>query len=499
VTPPAETPPSQQLSPAAPHEPTVGTLDYTNTSAHDPRYTVGSLQYTKASLAVMFFWMIFGNIAFGLMEQIFPISMPLQLSRLGVPDAWMPVLMVTCGQSMNMVLSPIISFRSDRTRSRWGRRIPYIIITLPFLCLCLVALGFTDEIGAYVRHAPWIAHLGLSPLTCVLLAIGALVVLYNFFNDFVNTVYWYLFADVIPVAFLGRFTGLSSVVGSAAGAAFSYFVYGQIKDHSRAVYIGAAILYAVGMGLLCWRVREGKYPPPTDEPRTAPFWRRMLADIRTYFRECFCHPIYITYYVYNALRALTNCTSFAIIFFYIDYLGFSMDHMGKFRSILAIVTMAISFPAGWLVDRIHPMRATLWAAALVIPLNAAAFFTNSFTMYMILGLLRLPVNTLMSTAGTPFNVELLPRNQYGQFCSANDMLRSFVLIFGSVAGGLFVGYSHDHYGLAGYAGLWIWVVVFDILAMLCLLVLWQYWRRMGGENFSFDPETGKAYRQETSA
>ncbi len=501
MTPPAETPPSQQVPPAPEQDPqnAAGTLDYNNGPPTDSRYKVGTLQYTKATLITMFIWMIFGNVTFGLMEQIFPISMPLQLKRLGVPDAWMNVLMVTCGQAMNVVLSPVISFRSDRTRSRWGRRIPYIAITLPFLCLCLVALGFTDELGAYVRSAPWIARLGLSQLTCILLAVGALVMLYNFFNDFVNTVYWYLFADVIPVAILGRFTALSGLVGGGVGALFSFFVYGQIKEHFREVYIGAALLYAVGMGLLCWNVREGQYPPVTDDARAVSLWRRIWADICTYFRECFCHPIYITYYVYNGLRALTNCTSFAIIFFYVDYLGFSMDHMGKFKAILAIIGMALSFPAGWLVDKVGPMRATLWTAGLLIPLNTAAFFTNSFNMYMVLALLRLPVNLIMGTAGTPFNVTLLPRKQFGQFCSANDMLRSLVLIVGSIAGGIFVGHYHERYGLAGYASLWIWVIVFDILAMVCLLVLWQIWRRMGGENFSFDPETRKPHRQQASA
>jgi MFS family permease len=457
----------------------------------DPRYSVGTLAYTKASLVAMFVWMLCGSVAFTLMEAVFPVSMPLQLQRLGVPDAWMPVLMTTFAQVMNMFLSPVISFRSDRTRSRWGRRIPYIVVTLPFLCLCLVALGFTDEIGSFIRHSPWVAR-HFSPLTAVLLVIGALIVLFNFFNAFVNTVYWYLFADVVPAAFLGRFSGLSSLVGSASGAFFSFFVYGQIKTHSREVYLGAALLYLVGMGLLCWRVREGKYPAPTDEPRQGARWRRALIDVRTYFRECFCHPIYITYYLYSSLWAMTNACSFALIFFYVDYLGFSMDRMGKFNAMLGIAGMAIAFPLGWLVDKIHPMRAILIATVCMIPVNFAAFYMHSFAVYMIVTALRMPVSSLISTSSGPLSVQLMPRKQFGQFCSANDMVRSFVLIFASVAGGMFVGYCHSRYGMAGYAAVWLWVCVFDLLALLCMVVVWQYWRRMGGERFCFDPETRAA-------
>jgi hypothetical protein len=153
-------------SPASPQPPATPPVPQ-----HDPRYTIGTLTYTKRSLIAMFVWMLCGNVAFTLMEAVFPVSMPLQLQRLGVPDAWMPVLMITFAQIMNMFLSPVISFRSDRTRSRWGRRIPYIVLTLPFLCLCLVALGFTDEIGLFIRHS-WMARLG-SPLTAVILVVEA--------------------------------------------------------------------------------------------------------------------------------------------------------------------------------------------------------------------------------------------------------------------------------------------------------------------------------------
>jgi Na+/melibiose symporter-like transporter len=44
-----------------------------------------------------------------------------------------------------MILNPIISFKSDRLRSSWGRRIPFILFSAPPLVLSLIGLAFADK------------------------------------------------------------------------------------------------------------------------------------------------------------------------------------------------------------------------------------------------------------------------------------------------------------------------------------------------------------------
>lgn len=454
----------------------------------DPGYTVGTLTYTKAGLIAMVFWMMVGGAAFSLMESVFPSSITLQLKRLGVPEQWMPIMIGTVGQVINFVISPIVSFRSDRTRSRWGRRIPYILATMPPLCLCLVALGFTDDIGRYIRHSAWPAELHLSPLTLIILFVGLLITLFQFFNDILNTVYWYLFADVVPIGFLGRFNGISGVVSSGCGVFFSAFIYGKIQTDTRQIYIGAAALYLVGTVLMCWKIREGQYPTATDEPPHASRWRTFVSDVQTYLRECFCHPLYIAYYIYNALLAMANACSFAVILFFIYDLGFSMDHMGKFGAILSIGGMLIAFPIGWFIDRIHPIYASLLAISLLIPANFVTFFMGSFAMYMVVQTLRLPIGQLARCAQSTLNMRLMPKKQYGQFCSANDLVRSFTLIFGGILGGFFIHHYCRLHGNGGYAYFWLWSSAFDVAALICLFIVYLYWRKMGGTHFSFDAE-----------
>lgn len=456
--------------------------------AGDPRYTVGTLTYTKAGLIAMFVWMMWGILVWTLMEAVFPQSMPLQLRRLNVPKAWIAVLMGTFTQVINVTLMPIISFQSDRTRTRWGRRIPYIAATMPLLCICLAALGFSDDIGRWLGHSAWPARLHLSPVAAITLVMGVLILLYNCSNAFVNTVYWYLFADVVPPALLGRFTAALRMVGVGASAVFYYKIYGRIETNTRQIYVGAAILYLLGMSLVCWRVREGRYPPVTDVPRQEPPLRRFIAAIRVYFRECFSHPLYISFYISRAMWALSTACTFAFIFFYRDYLGFSLDSMGKFASALAIAGVVIALPVGWIVDRMHPIRAVMLAVVCIIPLNFATFYMHSFMFFMVISALRMPFGQLFDAAEIPLMVQIMPKKQFGQFCSANEMVRSFTMIFGTIAGGLFIGYMNRVYGNRGNAYAWLWTCWFQVLSLVGMIVVYLYWLHYGGEKFNFDVE-----------
>src|SRR3954451_24127523 len=100
----------------------AATLDY-EAPPGKKTYRVGTLTYTKWGLVTVFFWMLWGDLVWTLMEQVFPTSMPLQLGRLKVPPEWIAIMMNTVAYVVTTAMVPAISFRSDRTRTRWGRRI----------------------------------------------------------------------------------------------------------------------------------------------------------------------------------------------------------------------------------------------------------------------------------------------------------------------------------------------------------------------------------------
>jgi len=457
-------------------------------AAKEKTWKVGTLVYTKFGLISIFTWTLWGDLVFTLSERIYPSAMPYQLERLHIPQWCIPILMGFLGQTVALPMNPYLSFRSDRYRSRWGRRIPYIFKTLLPVAICMSFLGFSDDIGAYLRNAGWVARLGISQTTAIILVMGILILAFDYANIFINTIYWYLFADVIPRELMGRFFSLFRIVGMVAGSFFSFFLQKYIETQTKYLYLGAAAVYLFGFGIMCWRVKEGGYPPPTDMGPRAAWYVRFGRMAKVYVKECFRHPVHISLYASQTFVAVSGAALFGLGFYYRQYLHISQDQMGKFGGVFVWTSILLAFPLGWVVDKIHPVRATLIAMAVVIPINVCGFYMDSFLFYMIFTAVRSPFTQLGDAAGMPLYVALFPRKQYGQFASANGMVRSLSMLMATVAAGFFINFFTSRLGIKGDIYGFFWLASIQIMALGCFYATYLYWKKYGAENFSYDPE-----------
>lgn len=270
-------------------------------AAGQPIHRCGTLTYTRLGLIQLFGWLLWGDFCYQLFEHHGgPGILALYLQdNFHVSNTTIAILMITIPKILGTIMTPIISFHSDRCRSRWGRRIPYMLFTAPFLALFAVALGFSDDIFTYFK-----THLdensAISPMTASMTVIGFFIIGFSFFNEFVGTVYWYIFADVVPRKFIGRFSSLFNIVTQIAGFIAGVTIAPYVISHMKAIHIGVALIYLIGFGLMCWKVKEGTYPPVQDVTAESTF----MDKVKLYFRECFSHRIYIYVYLTIAVSSL---------------------------------------------------------------------------------------------------------------------------------------------------------------------------------------------------
>ena len=122
-----------------------------NRTVSDPKtYSVGTLTYTLPGLALMIGWLLWGDFCFTLMESVFPAVLPLELKHLEAPSLVIALIVTGIPGLLNATVCPVVSFLSDRHRSPMGRRIPFILFTIPFLCAFLILLGFAGPIAAFL-------------------------------------------------------------------------------------------------------------------------------------------------------------------------------------------------------------------------------------------------------------------------------------------------------------------------------------------------------------
>jgi maltose/moltooligosaccharide transporter len=455
-------------------------------SLTDTTFTVGTLSYTKAGLTALFAWLLWGDFVFTIMEAVVPTVLPLKLESLGASSTLMSVIMTTLPAILNMTVCPWVSFKSDRHRGRWGRRIPFIVWTMPFLTLTLMMLGWSEPIAVWLRHSiP--AVQAMAPNTLIILMIAIFLVLFQFFNLFVNSVFWYLFNDVVPAQFLGRFMGLFRIVGVFAGALYHGFIFKFAETHMREILTGGALVYLVGFGLMCIFVREGQYPPITGEAGRP---KGLLSDIKTYSKESFSVRFYWYFFLTGAVGRIAYSLGMFNVFFS-KQMGLTLDQMGKLSMYGAIAGMVATYFTATLVDRWHPLRIVTYEKVFTAVTGFGAWIWLCVTLpgdlYFWTALLGTMVTTfnyvLQDTAGYPLLMRLLPKSRYGQFSSAAALIRSAATIGAGLIAGLYMDMLKWLCGGSDYAYrlIFLWVWPFNILATALMIMAYRDWKRMGGD------------------
>lgn len=445
--------------------------------------------------------MIFGNFASVLADTVVPSIMPLKFKSLGTSNLMIGLFASSIPSFLAVFMNPYISFKSDRYRSRWGRRIPFILWTLPPLCLSLVGLAFGEDIIKFL--SPHIqAITDYSPIAIAVATLGALLVLVLFFDQFNNAVFAGLFNDVVPTPVMGRFMGTMRIVGSSVGFLYNYFIFQYAESHMREIFLGAAALYFFGVGIMCLFVKEGEYPPPTKEEKKA---SSGLRGVKSYFRESFCHKFYWTKFSYTACGGMAYAGIGAFMVFFYREMGLGLGDIGKVSAITSLVVIGTAYFGSIFIDRWHPLRILTYSAILSVVYTISNFVwlfitispTPFFWLHMMgAGLIGAFSNSVSYVAGLPFDMRLHPRSRFTQFCSAQTLLRSLCTIFGGVLVGLYFDVLKSYFPGSDYAyRFWfVWVVFWNVASACFIYSLYRQWQALGGDKHFHVPapwsETG---------
>jgi GPH family glycoside/pentoside/hexuronide:cation symporter len=264
-----------------------------------------------------------------------------------LPPEWMG-LALAGGRIVNALSNPPVAFWSDRLRSPWGRRRPFLAVGAPAVAACFVLL--------------WIPPTASPPVT----ALYVLCVLMGFFFSFSLTMnpYAALLPDITPGG-RGRVEIASWQAGASVGGVGIVMVSSPwLIAHGGFGVMGAAV-GAAALGTL-WLVAAGIREPAPVPVSGMAFWREIssvLAD-----------PAFRVYVVSLALLWTgTSMVNSAVVYVITVLMRLSQDTVGAVLGATFVCTLA-AFPLlGRLTRAIGTagaLRWTLGAASAVIPLIA---------------------------------------------------------------------------------------------------------------------------------
>ncbi len=445
-------------------------------------YSLGSLRYNLPQLLLVGTCMLLSTQALALLaNHLVPSLSPLLLDRCGASSTDIALVVGTLPYIMNFILNPIISTTSDKTRSRYGRRIPYLILSAPVMALLLIAISWSPELANLLHK--WFPSQSVT--TMQIYCLGTLIVLFQIAYMFPGTIVYYLIADVIPRECIGTYMAISSFCGTGLTFLFNYFVLKLAVDHTKLMFCIIGGLYLLVYILQFFFVKEGQYPPVADKiSPEGNHVSRFSKHVVLFFKQCFRHKIFVFMFISVGLnQASTICRSMFNILFATKEIQMTAAQYGQVIAFGALGSALVVLPMGKIMDKTHPMFVYLIGGIIVIITNIFGyFFVHSVKSFYVVGIAMSVVYTIQNLAWTPLGIALLPKDKYGQFCSAQGMVISTIMVVASLLGGWLIGKF-------GYRVIFVWDFCVTAIATLTLLVVVVEWVRFGGRKGYKPPET----------
>lgn len=407
--------------PAAPSSPA---------DAADPRlFRADAAVATRRGLLRLFSWLLAGDFAFVLIDQIEPRALPVVLRQHGASNTATAVIVSSIPSIMAFLVTPVVSYRSDRLRSRWGRRIPYLALAAPFVSLFLALTPFAPGLARVAQAwAPAARLLGRVHVPAAILAFGAVVLVYQFFKTILTSILFSLVRDVVPVPLLGRFMSLFRIVGALGTFVLTYWLLASIETRTQEVFVGLAIVNLVAFAGMCLFVREGTYPPVREKRTTPGEGGRLWGAIVEYCSESFTSPLY--WWMYGARLPVYAAQALIgfLIFFPQQNLHLTLEASAKITAWPSLAWPLLAFPVGVLVDRWGAVRVfilSLWlnvaayALSFFLVTGPVSFFVSSMATGLLFWMVMLTQMVFLQTLVHP--------DRFAQISSANSLVQSVVI------------------------------------------------------------------------
>lgn len=383
----------------------------------------------RTGLIVLCALLLIGDLGWSLRERSVQELFKVHLLRFSQDATLLNVLIGALPALLALSLGPLIGAWSDRTRSRYGRRIPFVLGT--------AVVGTIGMLGMAASTSLW----GLA-LSWTVFEIATIVG---------NPLFMALINDTVPRPVLGRFFALFRIVSLATGAAFfALFFHNETVAVFQPLLATIAAVYLVCMLLVCWRVREPDHGPP---PRTS--WRPWQAGDRQWLPLFAAVSVGAVALLPININAYNACAQF----------GVDADGFGGAIALTYAISIGLAWPLGWLADRYHPLRVgTVVLGVYALCMLAAWRLVDGRTAFLVALIAHGVLAGCFLTGTVSLLPALLPRGRFSQLAAVSASVTALLVVVSTVGLGALLDATGRDYRLLYLAG---------AVTAGCAVLLWR--------------------------
>lgn len=443
--------------------------------ASQAEYLVGTLAYTKRALVRVCSWLLVADTGLAFRARALGPMIQLLLKGMAASNQTIAWVTVTLPQGLSLIFNPIVAHHSDRYRSKWGRRLPFIFITVPILTLTTAAMGFSPVLGRYLHRvlgawSPGERATGLAAFVSIFIVFDlAALVQGRTWGGLIN--------DVVPQKVLGRFLAAARIVSLLAGIIFNQFFLAKVPKYQLPAFIILSLIYGSAMVVLALHVREGEYPPP---PPRAPSkgLRHAAYAIWGFIKECYGDP----YYRWVMLMLCFDDIAFGAVntfsLLHAKSLDMNLQTYGTCLSAQYMFGLAMAYPIGMLADRYHPFRVSAVALFLYgIAAVWSGFFIHDTTTFVIGFMAHGIFATSYNTAAASMGYRLLARTRFTVLSAGTGIVGTVISMIVTPLLGFLLDLSQDQYRYSYMVG-----AGYVLLAVPVYIIVYRKFLALGGPN-----------------
>lgn len=359
-----------------------------------------------------------------------------------------------------IVMLPYIGALSDKTRTKWGRRMPYIMIGAPSAAL-------------------FFALIPIARRYQVLALMMGTIIFMNFFMALFRSPVIALMPDITPSRFRSQANGIINFMGGL-GALFAYFGGKVLYDINYALpfYVGAALMLIANI-LVVLFIKEPEEYRVKEKTKKISFketFNQSFGELKENLKDVFASQekslffmllaIFLWFIAFNSVET-----------FFTSYAKFELgikESTGAFMlGIFALGFMVFSIPAGFIGGKFGRKRTmslgliivtAVMIIALYLGLQATSskistdFVVKAFSGLFLLGGFGWG---LINVNSLPMVVDMTTEEKVGGYTGLYYFFSMAANIFAPPLSGIAIDYF-------GYSSLLVFATIFFVLALIAV-------------------------------
>ena len=376
----------------------------------------------------------FGFLGISVIWPLFNSLIPPFLEDLGL-SAFVVGFILTWDNLINMFVQPWVGARSDRTRSRWGRRKPWLMAGAPLAAVFFILVPFVRTNFALIALAILGTNIGMALFRSPTVA--------------------YL-GDLYPAEQRSKANGVINLMGGVGGAIALFGGGALFKMGVPLPFIVGALLLLIAIGVVLAFVHEPAAPETTMAEAAPGVWD----SLREVSRGDNPNGMYILLAIFCWFIAWNAVEAFFTLYVR-NVLGIAVGSGTQMLTAFAAMLILFAIPSGLIATRIgRKPTIMIGLIGMTVGLILALVLTNTLLLLVLLALMG-GFWALVNINSLPMVYDVGGNHSIGALTGLYYFASSLAAITGPiVAGGLI--------DLTSHRVIWPFAAIFMLLALVMM-------------------------------